>query len=386
MKSTAGDNVPLTGVNPEVLWQQKQNAFNAADAVVREMEDAQLSKAPVFRKGIDLVRGFADQGKFTEAVQAFDALEPKINDENAKFQKSRGNSVQVLGDGASNGADKGPIKGAEAFQPSKGTPATGTKVTFKVSDKETADSDWKANIKVGSRTGQTDDANGVGQIEVEADGSSFLVQKDGFQDVTGKVDAKAGEQPVQLEKEPAFNPPPESKQPTLRKGANRADGWVEYLQKLLNKIFGPGTVPEDGDFDQKVEDAVKKFQGSTTPPCLKDGVVGNETWSMLRKGKREAVGVNKKGEEKGAEGRWATEKNDFVTYDSNSDELRMVVVSVGESPLDKFKATFRITSQDKKVKKQFLRGILGADDNFTDGFWPPAHRYRAADGGYLRQR
>ena len=132
---------------------------------------------------------------------------------------------------------------------------------------------------------------------------------------------------------------------------------MEYLQKLLNKIFGPGTVPEDGNFDQKVDDAVKRFQGSTTPPCMQDGVVGNETWSMLRKGKREAVGVNKKGEEKGAEGRWANEKNDFVTYDASSDELRMVVVSVGESPLDKFKATFRVTSQDQKVRKQFQREL-----------------------------
>jgi hypothetical protein len=263
------------------------------------------------------------------------------------------NGVEV--DGAK--TDEPKVEGAKTDRPK----ASGAKVAFKVTDKESGAPLGKASVRVGKRTSQTDDANGACQIEIDADGSNFLVQKDGFQDVTGNVDAQAGEQAVQLEKEPAFNPPPESKQPTLRKGANSADGWVEYLQKLLNKIFGPGTVPEDGVFDQKVEDVVKRFQGSTDPPCLKDGVVGNETWSMLRKGKREAVGVNKKGEETGAEGRWATEKNDFVTYDPGSDELRMVVVSVGEEPLDKFKATFRITSQDQKVKKQFLRE-LGAPD------------------------
>ena len=39
-----------------------------------------------------------------------------------------------------------------------------------------------------------------------------------------------------------------------------------------------------------------------------------------------------------------------------------MVVDLGRrEPLDKFKATFRITSQDKKVKKQFQRE-LGAPD------------------------
>src|SRR4051812_1615790 len=97
-----------------------------------------------------------------------------------------------------------------------GPKASGTKATFKVTDKESGAPIGKANVKVGSRTSQTDDANGACEIEVDADGSTFLVQKDGFQDVIGKVDAKAGEQAVQLENEPAFNPPPESKQPTLR--------------------------------------------------------------------------------------------------------------------------------------------------------------------------
>jgi hypothetical protein len=112
-------------------------------------------------------------------------------------------------------------------------------------------------------------------------------------------------------------------------------------------------VPEDGNFTQKVHDAVLKFQRSTKPPCLDDGIVGNETWSMLRKGPREAIGVNKKGPEKGAEGRWATEKDDFVKYDAASDELRMVAFSVGDAPIDKFNATFKITSADKKVTKCF---------------------------------
>jgi peptidoglycan hydrolase-like protein with peptidoglycan-binding domain len=236
-----------------------------------------------------------------------------------------------------------------------------TKVKFTVTDKEAGAPISGANIKLGVQNGQTD-ASGVSTLETEPGSLSYLVQKEGYQDATGKVDAKPDtqtDQAVQLEKEASFNPPPESKQPTLRKGDKSADGWVEYLQKLLNKYLGKDTVPENGDFEQKTYDAVKKFQASTKPPCLVDGIVGNETWSMLRKGDREKVGVNEQDDEKGAEGRWATEKSDFVTYDSGTDELRMIAFSVGDAPIDKYKATFRVTSADKKVQKTFEK-VIGA--------------------------
>ena len=70
-----------------------------------------------------------------------------------------------------------------------------------------------------------------------------------------------------------YSPPAQSRQPTLRKGDESPDGWVEYLQELLK-------VTVTGKFDGATEKAVKAFQGSHG--CMVDGVVGNETWSVLR--------------------------------------------------------------------------------------------------------
>ena len=39
--SPAGDNNPLTGANPAVLWEQQQKSVDVADSIVREMENAQ---------------------------------------------------------------------------------------------------------------------------------------------------------------------------------------------------------------------------------------------------------------------------------------------------------------------------------------------------------
>jgi hypothetical protein len=71
-----------------------------------------------------------------------------------------------------------------------------------------------------------------------------------------------------------------SENPTLRRGDQGADGWVEYLQTLLRVQGWQGT-PEDGVFDETTENWVRTYQNAHH--LTEDGVVGDETWSSLRK-------------------------------------------------------------------------------------------------------
>jgi hypothetical protein len=105
-----------------------------------------------------------------------------------------------------------------------------------------------------------------------------------------------------------FAPPPESKQPTLRPKDQSPDGWVEYAQQLLNK--NGAHLKVDGNFGPATEKAVRDFQQSKG--CQVDGVIGNETWSMLRENTtKDAVGTDGRTphtfEEKGVQARFATE-------------------------------------------------------------------------------
>lgn len=144
-----------------------------------------------------------------------------------------------------------------------------------------------------------------------------------------------------------FAPPPKSKQPTLRKGDKSPDGWVEYAQRLMNKNKLGVTV--NGDFDGDMETKVKQFQGDNK--CLVDGIIGNETWSMLREGPREAVGTDKRKphsfEQKNAQARFVTERPDATGYNASEDRFFMLIVSVGEQPIDKFHATLKVTQPDQ---------------------------------------
>jgi peptidoglycan hydrolase-like protein with peptidoglycan-binding domain len=159
------------------------------------------------------------------------------------------------------------------------------------------------------------------------------------------------------EPEPAFNAPPGSRQPTLRKGDKSPDGWVEYLQQLLNGHLGPNTVDVDGNFGPKTFNAVIKFQQQKKLQV--DGTVGNQTWAALRLEKAEAPSTDGRAphtfEQKDLQARWEVNDTPDAFYNTSKDRLDLNVVSVGEGKIDDFSATVRVTppgtpSKTVKVK------------------------------------
>jgi peptidoglycan hydrolase-like protein with peptidoglycan-binding domain len=147
--------------------------------------------------------------------------------------------------------------------------------------------------------------------------------------------------------EPAFEPPVEQTQPTLRLNDQSADGWVEYLQELLNHQFGEQRVSVSGTFDGTTHQAVLDFQ--QREQLMRDGVVGNQTWAALREATPQPPSTDGRAphtfDERGAEARWATENNDFVAHNEGNDELLIMAISVGDTPLpSEAKATVRLTS------------------------------------------
>jgi len=150
--------------------------------------------------------------------------------------------------------------------------------------------------------------------------------------------------------EPAFNPPSGSREPTLRKGDKSPDGWVEFLQNLLNTHGQKVTV--DGTFGGKTEAAVKAFQKQAGIQV--DGTVGNQTWAALRD--KPAEGPSTDGRkphtfvEHGPEARWDSDKKDAV-FLAVSDELLIFCTSVGDdTKIDDFTATVRVTPPNTKSK------------------------------------
>ncbi len=168
---------------------------------------------------------------------------------------------------------------------------------------------------------------------------------DGDDDVAMSFTVSGGTAPVPVVDD-EFAPPPKSKQPTLRKGDESPDGWIEYAQRLLNKNKLNVTV--NGKFDSAMEAKVKTFQKNNE--CQADGVIGNETWSKLREGPKEAVGTDGRQphsfEQKNAQARFVTERADVTGYDASDDSYFMFVVSTGEQPIDEFQATLKVTQPD----------------------------------------
>jgi len=159
------------------------------------------------------------------------------------------------------------------------------------------------------------------------------------------------------EPEPKFDAPPGSRQPTLRKGDKSPDGWVEYLQTLLNAHLGKGTVDVDGSFGQKTHTAVLKFQQQKKLQV--DGTVGNQTWAALRLEKAEAPSTDGRTphtfEQKDLQARWEVNDTPDALYRTSKDLLELNVVNVGEGKIDDFFATIRVTppgtpSKTVKVK------------------------------------
>ena len=176
-----------------------------------------------------------------------------------------------------------------------------------------------------------------------------------------------GGDPTPPPPETPFVPPVESKQPTLRKGDSSADGWVEFAQKLLNEAVNAG-LQVNGNFDGAMLAAVKKFQASQKPPLLVDGVIGNQTWAALRHATPEKPSTDGRKPhefvEKGVEARWVFEDTDNNRYFADTDFFRLLVESVGDTPLDpKTEATIRVTAPGaapKLVKAKLLPRDAGS--------------------------
>jgi hypothetical protein len=154
-----------------------------------------------------------------------------------------------------------------------------------------------------------------------------------------------------------FTPPKATSQPTLRKGDKSPDGWVEYLQQLLNMHIDAG-LDVDGDFGKDTLAAVKKFQRmlkkEKDPEVLEDGVVGDETWSYLREGAPAKPATDKRKPhtyvEHGPEARWQTEKT-LLVYHVDRDMLTLSAYSVGDTDqIGGRTARVRITGPDKSQK------------------------------------
>ena len=155
---------------------------------------------------------------------------------------------------------------------------------------------------------------------------------------------------------PPYVPPPESSEPTLRRHDHSVDGWVEYLQQLLNdRGYGPLAV--DGTYGTGTFNAVWKFQRDRHLQV--DGTVGNQTWAALRDdAPREASSDGRPPHtyvEVGAEARWHA-SDDAVHYETSFDMLVLDAVNTGTDPITpgQFQATARITTEQGPEVTHYL--------------------------------
>ena len=170
-------------------------------------------------------------------------------------------------------------------------------------------------------------------------------------------DQKNADAPAEEDSEVNFDPPTESSQPTLRKGDQSEDGWVEYLQGMLFFQFKKQrSFDINGKFDQATHQGVLDFQAREK--LMVDGIVGNQTWAALRNAKPQPPGTDGKEPgshvETGAEARWATEKNDFTKYDAGKDDLSLSIVSIGTESIEGKMAVVRVTPATGKASVQKL--------------------------------
>lgn len=161
--------------------------------------------------------------------------------------------------------------------------------------------------------------------------------------------------------EPEFNPSDEDKQPTLRLGDQSEDGWVEYLQQLLNAHAADSLVV-DGDFGQATLKAVLEFQKAAKakdPEFAVDGIVGNQTWAALRLGSPEAPDTDQREPhtfvDRGAKARWFWD-NGVAFYNEGIDELHLHLISVGDNPdLEGEKVYVFVTAPGSRRKREVVK-------------------------------
>lgn len=162
-----------------------------------------------------------------------------------------------------------------------------------------------------------------------------------------------------------FEPPVESKQPTLRRGDESQDQWVEYAQGMLSYHLGVD-LATDGDFGKSTESAVKKFQ--KRKGLAVDGIIGNQTWAALREGSPESPSTDGREPnsylEAGAEARWVLESETNNAWLEEDDVYSIFVVAVGDAPLDPTtEATLRVAAPGAAPAVVKLK--LGPADGLT---------------------
>jgi peptidoglycan hydrolase-like protein with peptidoglycan-binding domain len=69
--------------------------------------------------------------------------------------------------------------------------------------------------------------------------------------------------------------------PILRSGGEHPPNIVGRIQEMLTFIGRLEGLAADDDFGPKTEQAVKDFQQNQDPPLAADGIVGEQTWSVL---------------------------------------------------------------------------------------------------------
>jgi peptidoglycan hydrolase-like protein with peptidoglycan-binding domain len=277
-----------------------------------------------------------------------------FNPPNAAFT-----SLNQIGQGDENVPVAFTISGGGGGQPPTGTGKLSVFVYEESADPKVFKPIEGADVEVGGKSSKTKlkGQEAVAEFELPVGTHSFRVSAADYEEKHGTTNVAAKDdngEVVFLKKkggtEPELVRPPESKQPTLRKGDKSADGWVEYLQQLLNSHGAKLEV--DGKFGDATLKAVKEFQ--TKNKLLVDGIVGNQTWAALRGQTPEPPSTDGRQPhthvEKGAEARWFHQGKSIVVYHPENDELDLIVTSVGDAPIDKFQAKVRVTTPQGKQK------------------------------------
>ena len=136
-------------------------------------------------------------------------------------------------------------------------------------------------------------------------------------------------------------------EPTLRRGDQSVDGWVEYLQTQLKLLGGgiiniPDSFQPTGDFDEETEGYVRAFQHYHHIQV--DGIVGDETWNMLH-GNIDNVDPHGDGRqphtyvEETPRLEWENDGH----YDVTADSYTYVAMNVGQTEISDVVATVRVT-------------------------------------------
>jgi hypothetical protein len=126
--------------------------------------------------------------------------------------------------------------------------------------------------------------------------------------------------------------------PTLRKGDQSRDGWVEYLQAFLisyDPLFGG----EQGVFDDETEELVKQLQRANG--LTEDGVVGEKFWELVTGEDVTSRGSAGAGYvEKGRELRFV---DDYSGYNRGSEIVWASAMSLGSKSIKAGDVTARLT-------------------------------------------